>query len=70
MAMKSTQAMRDRIRDLITEPQDDYDRAVECVLDDMDAAYKALEDISAMDPKGIRADDLGRAARIAAAALR
>lgn len=28
-------------------------------------AIKALQDIAAMDPKGIRADDLGRAARIA-----
>jgi hypothetical protein len=33
------------------------------------ALVKALEAISAMDPKGIRADDLGRAARIAAEAL-
>jgi Lar family restriction alleviation protein len=30
---------------------------------------EALEKIAAMDPKGIRADDLGRAARIASAAL-
>ena len=30
---------------------------------------RALEEISAMDPKGIRADDLGRAARIASAGL-
>lgn len=29
----------------------------------------ALEKIAAMDPKGIRADDLGRAARIAREAL-
>lgn len=35
--MKSTQAMRDRIRELMTEPQDDYDRAVECVLDDLES---------------------------------
>lgn len=31
-----------------------------------DALVKALEDIAAMDPKGTRADDLGRAPRIAA----
>lgn len=30
---------------------------------------KALEQIAAMDPDGIRADDLGRAARTARAAL-
>ena len=35
----------------------------------MDALVKALEVITAMDPKGIRADDLGRAARIAREAL-
>lgn len=35
--MKSTQAMRDRIRELMTDPQDDYDRAVECVLDDLES---------------------------------
>lgn len=34
--MKSTQAMRDRIRELMQGPQDDYDRAVECVLDDLE----------------------------------
>lgn len=32
--------------------------------------YHALQEIAAMDPKGIRADDLGRAARIASEALR
>jgi hypothetical protein len=35
--MKSTQAMRNRIRELMTNPQDDYDRAIECVLDDLEA---------------------------------
>jgi hypothetical protein len=34
--MKSTQAMRDRIRELMQREQDDYDRAVECVLDDLE----------------------------------
>lgn len=34
--MKSTQAMRDRIRELSTI-SDDYDRAVLCVLDDLEA---------------------------------
>lgn len=37
--------------------------------DTIDALVKALEDIAAMDPKGIRADDLGRAARTASEAL-
>lgn len=35
-----------------------------------DALVKALEEIAVMDPFGIRADDLGRAARIAREALR
>ena len=35
-SMKSTQAMRDRIRELMGREQDDYDRAVECVLDDLE----------------------------------
>lgn len=34
-----------------------------------DALVRALEKISAMDPKGIRADDLGRAASIAREAI-
>lgn len=34
-----------------------------------DALVKALEEITAMDPKGIRADDLGRAARTAREAV-
>jgi hypothetical protein len=35
---------------------------------EQEAMAKALEKIAAMDPKGIRADDLGRAARIASEA--
>ena len=35
--MKSTQAMRDRIRELMSRERDDYDRAVECVVDDLEA---------------------------------
>jgi len=34
--MKSTQAMRDRIRELMTDPIDDYDRAVLCVLNELE----------------------------------
>ncbi|MBR1032729.1 hypothetical protein [Bradyrhizobium liaoningense] len=39
--MKSTQAMRDRIRELMGRYQDDYDRAVECVLDDLESLISA-----------------------------
>jgi hypothetical protein len=39
-----------------------YDAAkLEKALGQRDALAKALEEIAAMDPKGIRADDLGRA---------
>lgn len=38
--MKSTPAMRDRIRELMHSEQDDYDRAVECVLDDLEAMLR------------------------------
>lgn len=34
-----------------------------------EALEEALQNIAAMDPKGIRADDLGRAARFAAEAI-
>jgi hypothetical protein len=44
--MKSTQAMRDRIRELMTDPQDDYDRAIECVLDDLELLIRR----SSIDP--------------------
>lgn len=40
--MKSTQAMRDRIRELMAQERDDYDRAVECVLDDFEALLAKL----------------------------
>ena len=39
--MKSTPAMRARIRELMGNEQDDYDRAVECVLDDIEALEAA-----------------------------
>lgn len=75
--MKSTPEMRARILELMTDPQDDYDRAVECVLVDLGeliatqaVLVTALRTIAAMDPEGIRADDLGRASRIAAESLR
>jgi hypothetical protein len=40
--MKSTPAMRARIRELMGKEQDDYDRAVECVLDDIETLEAAL----------------------------
>lgn len=38
--MKSTQAMRDRCRELSKPHADDYDRAVICVIDDLEAILK------------------------------
>lgn len=38
--MKSTQAMRDRCRELSNSERDDYDRAVICVLDDLEALLR------------------------------
>lgn len=37
------------------------------IIEGVKALRGTLDEIAAMDPKGIRADDLGRAARIAAA---
>lgn len=50
---------------------DDYisvhrNQAIE-IIEGVRAMRAALDEIAAMDPKGIRADDLGRAARIASA---
>ena len=52
--MKSTKAMRDRIRELMPKAWDDYDRAVDCVLEDLEtslvrieALEKALRDVLA-----------------------
>ena len=38
--MKSTQAMRDRCRELSKPHHDDYDRAVICILDDLEAMLR------------------------------
>jgi hypothetical protein len=38
--MKSTQAMRDRARELMSKERDDYDRAFECVLDDLEGLLR------------------------------
>jgi len=40
--MRSTPEMRARIRELMTYPHDDYDRAVECALNDFEALEAAL----------------------------
>jgi len=52
--MKSTQAMRDRIRELMSREQDDYDRAVECVVDDLEALMTALRRIRSLDEKNVQ----------------
>ena len=45
--MKSTQAMRDRIRELMPKAWDDYDRAVGCVLDDLEQTLARIEQLEA-----------------------
>ena len=62
--MKSTQAMRDRIRELMTDPIDDYDRAVLCALDDLEHLLSLPQEAPeqaakkpAIDPKQIKAVD-------------
>jgi hypothetical protein len=42
--MKSTQAMRDRCRELSKPDRDDYDRAVICIIDDLEALQAALRE--------------------------
>jgi hypothetical protein len=43
--MKSTKEMRDRARELSMPNRDDYDRAVVCIIDDLEtAAYFKLPD--------------------------
>jgi len=39
--VKSTKAMRDRVRELSKPEQDDYDRAVVCILDDLETLRAA-----------------------------
>lgn len=58
--MKSTQAMRDRIRELMSREQDDYDRAVECVLDDLEALLRPCGECHLQD--GERCDICGKTA--------
>jgi hypothetical protein len=43
--MKSTQAMRDRIRERSTI-SDDYDRAVLCILDDLEALQPSAAELA------------------------
>jgi len=64
--MKSTPEMRARIRELMTDPQDDYDRAVECVLNDFEALEAALREIYTRSMAGgrnwVAVQDIARAA--------
>lgn len=46
--MKSTQAMRDRIRELCCAEPDDYERAVECVIDDLEALLAEISRLHAI----------------------
>jgi hypothetical protein len=46
-SMKSTQAMRDRCRELAAGVSDDYDRAVICILDDLEALQTRVEELEA-----------------------
>ena len=45
--MKSTKAMRDRIRELMPKAWDDYDRAVDCVLEDLETSLVRIEALEA-----------------------
>ncbi|WP_375048928.1 hypothetical protein [Bradyrhizobium sp. 8-10B] len=54
--MKSTPEMRARIRELMTNPQDDYDRAVECVLDDLDVMIASHAHISERIEEAVKAE--------------
>ncbi len=47
--MKSTQAMRDSVRELMSREQDDYDRAVECVLDDLEGMLRVAPETRSCD---------------------
>lgn len=47
--MKSTPEMRARIRELMRPAQDDYDRAVACVLDDLESLIPTPEPQEAPD---------------------
>ena len=44
---KSTKAMRDRIRELMPKAWDDYDRAVDCVLEDLETSLVRIEALEA-----------------------
>ena len=45
--MKSTPDMRARIRELMEREQDDYDRAVDCVLEDLETSLVRIEALEA-----------------------
>jgi hypothetical protein len=45
--MKSTQAMRDRCRELSKPDRDDYDRAVICIIDDLETLQARVEELEA-----------------------
>lgn len=57
--MKSTQAMRDRCREL-SNSDNDYDRVVICVLDDLEAMLRPCGDLQ----PGERCDICGKSDEI------
>lgn len=57
--MESTEAMRDRVKELASPIRDDYDRAVLCVLRDFDKIETAVRAIMA-EPHGCVFCDSGK----------
>lgn len=45
----STPEMRARLRELATPPRDDFDRAVNIVVDDFDRLYRAYEELRRLE---------------------
>lgn len=63
--MKSTKAMRNRIRELSNTIRDDYDRAVLCVVDDLETLLREQEPCGECHLKPIeRCDICGKRATL------
>lgn len=65
--MKSTPEMRARIRELMTSPIDDYDRAVGCVLDDLEHMLMTRQDVASALPAKMRREEFEAVPLIASA---
>lgn len=59
--MDSTKAMRERARELASPPRDDFDRAVICIIDDLEALLTPCGECH-LKP-GERCDICGKQAR-------